>query len=305
MSEDAGKQAHHLWFTRHQGGVKGPFPAGLIRRFVLLGRLQAADEVSADREQWFSIGDIAELMPEEMLHLDTEEGRQRYLMARMREDERLRERRSRAAMVGVRRHSPERRVQEEPILISHREVRRRQQELSQSRQSWVGGSIVLAVILTLLVGIGLFVYHALPSRSAARPDCAAPPAVAVNWSNCNREGLRAAGADFRRAQVDNADLRGADLHGAVLDMANLAYTNLSSSDLRFASLLGARLVGAGLRNADLSHARFDNADLSFVDLRGANIDGALFRGARLDKAIWVDGRVCADGSVGRCLRTAP
>jgi uncharacterized protein YjbI with pentapeptide repeats len=48
-------------------------------------------------------------------------------------------------------------------------------------------------------------------------------------------------------------------------------------------------------------------DFQNSDLRGANLSGATFKdtvnwqGAQLSGAIWMDGRVCAEGSVGTCL----
>jgi hypothetical protein len=53
---------------------------------------------------------------------------------------------------------------------------------------------------------------------------------------------------------------------------------------------GHLLVGADLRNADLTDA----------NLAGANLAHARLEGANLSRAVWVDGRVCAEGSLGAC-----
>ena len=62
------------------------------------------------------------------------------------------------------------------------------------------------------------------------------------------------------------------------------------------------LVGVTLRGSDLRYANLSKADLSYANLSGADIDGADFSGAVLDRAIWIDQRPCAPGSIGVCRR---
>lgn len=88
----------------------------------------------------------------------------------------------------------------------------------------------------------------------------------------------------------NEDLRGADFAGQRL--GGYAFTN---SDLGGADLRRADLAGADFVNADLRRARLDGADLRGADLTNARLDDAA-----LDGAVWIDGRVCAQGSRGRC-----
>jgi len=291
----------HLWYTRRNGEVKGPFPSGSVRSFVLLGRLELTDEVSADQEHWFPVRDVPDLVPVEVRDADTAEGQERLLRARLREDERLQERRSDEVSPEMeRRRRGDRRAPEPDTVLSHRETRKQLWAFYRGGERNLGAALGWLVVFAFVLGAGVFVYTHLPREPVAEPQCDAAPAAGVVWSNCALEGIDAAGADLRGARLDNADLRGADLHGADLSGAQLSYANLSTVDLRYANLTGAHLKGAGLRNAWLVNARFKGADLSFADLRGAEIGGALFDGARLDKAIWLDGRVCADGSVGVC-----
>ena len=51
----------------------------------------------------------------------------------------------------------------------------------------------------------------------------------------------------------------------------------------------------------ITKANFLDADLSGANLRGANLQGAILIQAKLSGATWTDGRVCAEGSVGKCL----
>ena len=55
-----------MWYLRKNGEVKGPYPAGLISRYILLGRINDGDEVSGDGEEWLVIRDIPELIPDVM-----------------------------------------------------------------------------------------------------------------------------------------------------------------------------------------------------------------------------------------------
>lgn len=113
------------------------------------------------------------------------------------------------------------------------------------------------------------------------------------------------GCDLGRQDLAQLDLNRVDLRQAQLQEATLLKADLQGADLR-----GAQLRSAVLLQADLREARFEGAKLKDVRLGGAKLQGADFRGAALDTldlqgvnlsgAIWVDGRVCAPGSFGRC-----
>ena len=47
-------------------------------------------------------------------------------------------------------------------------------------------------------------------------------------------------------------------------------------------------------------ATYNFADLWEANLKGADLTGAILNKTDLSRAIWTDGRICADSSVGEC-----
>jgi len=82
------------WYTRREGVVRGPFPAGEITRYILLGRIRLDDELSRNLSTWSPAKTLTGLLPHEMLKLSSWDDYQRYIEARMRVDERRSDRRS-------------------------------------------------------------------------------------------------------------------------------------------------------------------------------------------------------------------
>lgn len=290
-----------IWYTRKRGDTKGPFPTGMVRRFVLLGRLDQDSEVSPDGRVWLRLGDVARLVPEEVKHLDTPEGLEKLLLARLREDERRRDRRLESDGAHTeRRRGPDRRSPEPELLVARRHAREKAWQAAGSSAPRIRPWTVVGLLLAGLLIAGIYAGLSSPDQPLPVRNCDAPAAPGVDWGNCSMEGVALDGAALGGARVDNADLHGARLRGADLSGANLAYSNLGTADLRYADLSKAILLGTGLRSADLGNAILENADLAYADLRGANLGGARLQGARLGQAIWIDGRVCASDSVGEC-----
>jgi hypothetical protein len=85
--------------------------------------------------------------------------------------------------------------------------------------------------------------------------------------------------NFRRAILDNLDIRGLDLRGASFYFASLKGTQMDGLNLTHVQLKGADLTGATLKSANLIAsdsigAKFVGADLQDVDLTGANLSHA-------------------------------
>ncbi|SFM24514.1 Pentapeptide repeat-containing protein [Ectothiorhodospira mobilis] len=306
--EPSTETEHTLWYMRRDGHVRGPYPAGVVSRYLLLGRLTLEDEISPDGQHWHPVETHPHLIPRELLEADTPEGRERLLQARMREDERLRERRAAgSAQEAIFRdqRQGDRRRPEPPQILQHRRQRAELLSRMPDARRLPGGARLwtgLALLLTLTLG-ALFFWGLEPASQTGRPDCTARAAPGVNWDYCRKAGADLSGADLTGARMSNADLLGVRLGEARLSGADLSYADLQRADLSGADLSGARMVGAVLRDADLSGARLTGADLGYADLRGADLTGAELEGVRLGHALWTDGRPCPEGAVGGC--TAP
>ena len=147
-----------LWYTRRDKEIRGPFPAGLITRYILLGRIQDTDELSVDQVSWQQVNCFPELIPEELkVDLSVAENMENLRIARMREDEReIRDRRSQRTVgedtYKQKRSGKERRKAESDETIRHREIkdqllaslREKKKEIYVSRFVW------LTFVLTLI-----------------------------------------------------------------------------------------------------------------------------------------------------------
>ncbi|HEB57689.1 MAG TPA: pentapeptide repeat-containing protein [Gammaproteobacteria bacterium] len=280
-----------IWYVRRKGQVKGPFPAGQISQFLVLGRIQADDEVSQDRETWVVVRQVRELIPDVLLAKpDDEMAVERLKAARRWADERRMDD-GKSWEGGERRQ----RAGDRNLRTSENVVLPRTRIKPSTR--------IGIVALSILVMAGLVVLaFVLPSgQLVSVAQCEAPPAPGINWSYCRMSGAQFLQADLRNAEMTSVQLNGANLGGSNLQGADVSYADFSNAHLSLVNLSSANLKGANLRYADLSDADLRNADLSYADLTHARLDGINLAGAQLDFAIWVDGNTCAPGSVGRCV----
>lgn len=294
----------NLWYARRGAVIEGPYPAGQISRYLLLGRLRQSDEVSQDGKEWYKILQCRELVPELMLD-DDPDAKERLLMSRMHEDEREPgDRRDEQDHVPPeimeRRGKKNRRRPEDHLTEEQREQRfRRWKELNKTQKPAYLLTMLAGLAFVTLVIVVVIVFG--DHREFKDPDCNAPPGPNVNWRNCQLEGAEAEGKDMHDANLHNATLTGARFAGVRLNNAELSYARLGLSDLSGADLSGARLFGTYLEQADLRGAKLKGADLSYAILRQARLDGVDLSGVHLEHAVWVDGSTCQAGSVGECL----
>jgi hypothetical protein len=280
----------HSWYVRRDKEVKGPFPAGLIGNYILLGRIRDRDEVSQNQLEWRRVRDVEWLIPEVLRAArkspNDEEAQARLAAARRWADERQMDEGAPA--------EGERREDRGALFVSSARGEGPFAAYKLGRRHY----LVLASLLLMLLALALL----LPSIDKPdEPQCDATPAPGVNWSNCRMEGRQFPNADLVGANLRSVNLSGAVLRAANLMDADLAYANLSLANLRGASLKNANLKGANLRHADLAGASLENTDLTYADLSAVDLNGVNISDARLDHALWRSGAVCLPGSTGRCL----
>lgn len=265
------------WYVRRGSTIQGPYDVDQLQRYLLLGRVRLTDRASPDGEHWYALTQCAELIPEEMRDLESEEGRERFEAARRAADERQAPEAGADPMPGER-------ADDLPL------------KLSWTRWALLGLALVVGASL-VLVGF----YGNVGAGSMAARDCDATAAPGVNWNYCSKDALVVpSGTSLAGATAVNAVFQRAQLAGVSLVNANLAYADLSDANLRGANLTGADLRGADLRNANLGGASLVDANLEHADLRGARIEGAQLEGTRLEHAVWIDGRPCASDGRAHC-----
>jgi uncharacterized protein YjbI with pentapeptide repeats len=319
-------QSKQRWYTRRGDQVRGPFPAPQISRFILLGRIHDTDELSMDQVSWQKVSEVPVLVPEELkADLSDPEAYETLMIARMREDERnahdRRDQEEDGEPKPERRSTDNgRRQDEEAAVLRHREIKTAIAEAAAQRKQ----HYFLRGVLTTLFLLGVIgaAWKFQPWQEQGSVDCNSPAQPWADWSNCYMEGVKLVSADLRGAHLRNANMAGADLRDANLAGADIAYTSLTSANLSGAELSLAIMLGANLRNANLAGANLSSADLSYsilqganlsnVDLRGsdlsnadmtgATLDNSNLEGAKLGHVIWLDGSVCAAGSVGECAK---
>ncbi|MEN8178438.1 MAG: pentapeptide repeat-containing protein [Pseudomonadota bacterium] len=184
-------------------------------------------------------------------------------------------------------------------LVHARRVAEQQSRTVKSEKFPVAALLVVSLLISGILAVSI--WRGLPQERDV-PDCSAQAAPQVNWSNCVLIGIDVGAASLAGANLNSANLRQAKLTATNLMAANLRYSDLSGADMSYAQLKQAVLLGANLQGADLAEADLTEADLRFADLTGSRLEGARLNGARLSEAIWIDGKPCAGGSVGKCLR---
>lgn len=277
------------WFVRRRGEVKGPFETAQVARFLAAGKLKASDYLSLDKRDWRHPADWPAFARQvDLLVRQREETRTRAVTSEDPERDQARRR-----LAGERR----RRRASVPDISAEVAPRVRMRRGALLAPALIGALVLFMAIVAWWLSRGIDA--AEPVSSTA--DCRALPAPGVDWSYCRAAGRDLRGVDLSGARLRNALLEGALLSAATLAGGDLSYADLAGADLSGADLQAAVLKGASLRDARLSGAALAEADLRYANLTGADLQGASLAGADLSQATWIDGRVCADASIGACL----
>lgn len=167
----------------------------------------------------------------------------------------------------------------------------------------------LPLLLLLLTAVGI-TSLSVPAFAA----CSDVPSPEVYWRRCvldrqdlqqlDLTGATLRDASFKRADLSASILQGVDARRAKFVTSMMQEVVLDGANLVRADLTKADLKGASLKGADLTSARMFRADLSGADLTDARLNNTDLLQAIFDGATWIDGKtICAEGSIGRCLRS--
>lgn len=281
------------WYIRSKsdGEVRGPFPSGQISQEMLLGRYKLDDEVSHDKEEWFAIRSIEEIVPDIYTeNRDAPGFEDRLAAARRWADER---RGIDEIDVKTERRSGE--------SYENAEIKRlhRLAEKAKKKTNPVTTFIQIATVFSIIAVMLVLAFEYSPEPENA-VDCAAPIQQGINLSGCDLSGAKLSKQKMLAVNFMNTNLQTANLQSSDLSHANLKYAQLHLSNLKFVNFTKANLTGANMLGADLTGAIFNQANLSYANFRDANILTTDFTQARLDHAIWIDGRTCKVNSIGSC-----
>jgi len=299
MNQHIMKHQTTLWYTRRDGrSVRGPFAESVIINHLMLGRLNANDEVSTDQINWQLIYDKSHLQSKH--NFLTEEQAKKYLDERDGFDRRY-PLENKESPIPQRRHNT-RRTDENDSDVQRRRIRSLiMQKFRQAKQPIFRPLVVTLSIMTMIFVLTIFYAKPLPSPLG---NCNALAGPNVNWANCIKPQLDLHDKTLSNAQLRNSQLVGSNMMNSILSNADMAYADLRFSNLSYSQLQNSLLLGANLKNADLSYADLSNANLSYADLTGANLGGSKLDNTRFDNAIWLDGQLCAANSIGRCISGA-
>ena len=269
-----------LWYVRDGSHIKGPFASGLISKDILLGRIHPNDELSQDKKKWRKASSVSEVMPDVINHRHDANYKERLRAARRWADERaeVREKDENG---------------EEKIYLPRKKATR-----LGIKTTGVMGIFAFVIILVAFVYV-IFVFT--PDEPIAQIDCKLEGIDNSIFDGCHlqrrdfsKHSLIA--SSFKNSLLQNSSFKKSDLQNSQFD-----YANLSNADLSNANLTGASLKAVDLSNAILNGTVFTRADLSYANLSGAKASKIKFSGANLANAIWFDGSLCHNTSVGQCL----
>ena len=150
------------------------------------------------------------------------------------------------------------------------------QEMHESCQRWKFNAEQQLAKLTLEQKLASLPYIEdipVPSIESAKVEQIAPNSQLSHPISLFRADL--CGQDLSRRFLQQADFREAQLENA-----NFYMSDLAAASFKGANLAGANLAGANLNGADLRDAILTGANMLVADLNGAILNGAQLYGAR-------------------------
>ena len=166
-------------------------------------------------------------------------------------------------------------------------------------------------ILSLLILSFLFFEN-------VKAGCDDAPVDGVDYSNCQLSEEQ----DLSRSYIPNSNLSFISFIKVIFDKSIMMNSNLANGNFAESSFFRTNLYEANLEGGNFEKANFTSSNLTRVsfkgasliatifkdsnlyesDFTGANIINANFEGANLNYAIWIDGKKCGLGSIGKCVK---
>lgn len=262
---------YRTWLINRGEQISGPFPEPYICEQILIGRIREDDMLSLDGHAWHSYRDIAEIVAEIGRLLDS---------GRISDNPAWGEERVRATMRRIdERKRPDRRAMEDVDVAGQPHVWQSRRQGSERRQS--SETVEQHTYRQMLTDVDRWLrQHRLRNGWAIAVLLVFAVLVGLTLNHFQAVtpiyiGLKPAKHACNLAPAKDVDWHGCDKSGYLL-------------------------AGADLRNANLAGINFAGANLSYADFSGAEMSGAQLNGAILTGARWMDGRICATGSVGEC-----
>lgn len=266
-----------LWYWKKNGKVTGPFAEGLIQQYIILKRVHPNDLMSQDKENWRKAASISALIPDVIKHKNDENYDERLKAARRWADDREDRRGEKTAEHFIPRKT-----------ITH---------IGISTLEWTSTGLFLIILIAIVVAL----FYFTPKKTVEQINCQSQPVEKVIFDGCELSGKNFSNQVIQYASFKNTRMNSINLTQSVLSHSQMQYSELSNSNLTGSKLDHVNLTAATLSGAILNGTDFSYANLNYANLKGAKVKNINLTGASLSKTIWFNGKICAQGSVGRCL----
>lgn len=167
----------------------------------------------------------------------------------------------------------------------------------------IGLNIPSATNLVALSGLGAETSKGRSLKASSVSSEAGPQAMPFEQAQKGRPALIDAELLSRALGTNRSGEE--SLAGTSMVNTRMQDCNFAERHLMRSRLVNAQFIRCDFSRSDLSDARLVNVSFSDSDLSGARLQSAelinvSFERTRLDGAIWTDGRICAENSMGLC-----
>lgn len=288
---------HKYWYVRSKGVITGPFSSGVVRRHVLLGKINKSDDLSHDQHVWKRLVQLKELIPP-VLNIDPQNPitSQRLAAARRWASDDGEQGDLSRGMKNISADTSN----NDPLNDKQLGSTITKKIDAIKREKIKNNLFTLLIFILLVITIGYYIILTEP-RTYEPINCELKEEPGLVYNYCLFQGLVFEGKNIENISLENANLSGANISYSNLKGSKLSYSNMTSIVAIATNFESSVLIGVNLRNSNLNNANFINSNLSYADLSAANIQDTDFTNANLSNTRWINGEICLPGSVGVCI----